>query len=365
MDFFEHPDALAKLSESGSLTGKLEHAHELISNRYPFIARIALALYDPRENLLETFLHSSGGRSPLTRYSVNLEDAPSLVEVIDRRQPRVVADLSVFDSGEHEHTQKIAEHGYRASYTLPLYDAGQFFGFLFYNSFEANPFTEECLHYLDLFGHLISLVVIHEVNSIRTLLATVSTAREFTDSRDAETGAHIDRMARYSRLIARELAEAHSFSDEYIAHIFLFAPLHDIGKIAVPDQILLKPAKLTPEEVNEMRAHVARGRQLVDGCLRALAWAVSSTSRCFANSTRRVVATAVHEARSCSGLAIRGYPRLTKDLDLWVEPTRENGARLLGSRADAPEGGVLESRPPTRQHPRARPACTGPTCHRW
>ncbi|MBT8494724.1 MAG: HD domain-containing protein [Deltaproteobacteria bacterium] len=264
---FEHEDVFAKLGESNSLTAKLEHAHQVLTGRYPFIARIAIALYEPQEKLLETFVHSSGGEQPLARYSVALDQAPSLQEIAERRTPRVVPDLDIFAAGTHEHTQRIEAHGYRSSYTLPMFDVGRLFGFLFFNSYEADPFDEDCLHYLDLIGHLISLVVINEVSSIRTLLAAVSTARDVTGSRDAETGAHIDRMARYSRLIARELARDEGFTDEYIEHVFLFAPLHDIGKIAVPDDILLKPGKLTDDEFKIMKTHVARGRQLVDSML--------------------------------------------------------------------------------------------------
>jgi len=264
---FDHHDVFAKLGESTTVTAKLEHAHSILSERYPFIARIAIAIYEPKDGTLETFVHSSGGDVPLSRYQAHLDDAPSLKEVMERRMPRVVSDLSIFSAGTREHTKRIEAQGYRSSYTLPMFDSGKFFGFLFFNSYELSPFDEECLHYLDLFGHLISLVIINEVASIRTLLAAVSTAREMTGSRDAETGAHIDRMARYARLIARSIATRHGFTDEYIEHVFLFAPLHDIGKIAVPDEILLKPAKLSEEEFAIMATHVTRGRQLVDGML--------------------------------------------------------------------------------------------------
>ncbi len=52
-------------------------------------------------------------------------------------------------------------------------------------------------------------------------------------------------MAHYARLIARELQQSHGLSDEYIEHLYLFAPLHDIGKIGIPDRVLLKRAGST------------------------------------------------------------------------------------------------------------------------
>jgi len=80
------------------------------------------------------------------------------------------------------------------------------------------------------------------------LVNRLSTAAEF---RDPETGAHIERMARYSAVIARRLGLEESFCQT----LQLAAPMHDIGKVGVPDAILLKPARLTPEEMVIMRQH--------------------------------------------------------------------------------------------------------------
>jgi two-component system response regulator RpfG len=77
--------------------------------------------------------------------------------------------------------------------------------------------------------------------------------------RDAETGNHIFRMARYSRLIA---AATGMHSDEADT-IELAAPLHDVGKIGIPDQILLKPGKLTEQEAREMRRHPLIGYEII------------------------------------------------------------------------------------------------------
>ncbi|NWG75205.1 MAG: HD domain-containing protein, partial [Rubrivivax sp.] len=71
-------------------------------------------------------------------------------------------------------------------------------------------------------------------------------------------------MSRYSRLIAREIADRHRLSDDDIEHLFLFAPLHDIGKIAIPDRILLKPGRLSEEEFATMRTHARKGVDIID-----------------------------------------------------------------------------------------------------
>ena len=88
-----------------------------------------------------------------------------------------------------------------------------------------------------------------------------------THHRDTETGAHIDRMSRYSRLIAVHIADNHDLDDEYIENVFLFSPLHDLGKIAIADDILKKPGKLSEAESNIMKTHAHKGREIIDSML--------------------------------------------------------------------------------------------------
>jgi len=111
---------------------------------------------------------------------------------------------------------------------------------------------------------LIALTIISELSTAQTLLATVKTARDMAHLRDEETGAHQDRMSRYARLIARKLAPEYGFSDEYIEDVFIFSPLHDIGKMGVPDQILLKTGRLNEAEYFQMKTHTTKGRQIID-----------------------------------------------------------------------------------------------------
>jgi len=90
------------------------------------------------------------------------------------------------------------------------------------------------------------------------LLFRMSRAAEF---RDPETGAHIQRMAHYSQLIADRLG----WSAEDQDLILRAAPMHDIGKIGIPDHILLKPGALTREEFETMKTHAALGYELLKG----------------------------------------------------------------------------------------------------
>lgn len=84
--------------------------------------------------------------------------------------------------------------------------------------------------------------------------------------RDAETGAHLRRMPEYARVLALALAQGSAYADQitegFIARLAESAPLHDIGKVAVPDAILLKPGELTPEEFGQVKLHTVRGRDI-------------------------------------------------------------------------------------------------------
>ena len=65
-------------------------------------------------------------------------------------------------------------------------------------------------------------------------------------------------------IIANAIAEKYNLSDEYIEHIFMFSPLHDIGKIAIPDEVLLSPGRLGESDMQVMKTHSRKGREMID-----------------------------------------------------------------------------------------------------
>jgi HD-GYP domain-containing protein (c-di-GMP phosphodiesterase class II) len=260
----KHQDSLTSLNHALPLQDKLVAAHQSVQEMFPFIVRIAIALYDHDTETLSTYLHSSGGDNPLDHYQASMAEAPSLQAILDKGLPRVVNDQLTFEDGEHEHTVRIGRAGYAASYTMPMFNEGVFVGFIFFNSDEKGVFTEKVLREIDLYGHLISLLVINELSSIKTLAAAVRTTGRISHVRDPETGSHLDRMSRYSRVIARKLADKYQLDDNYIEHVFMFSPLHDIGKIGIPDRILLKPGKLDEDELIVMRTHAQKGEEIIN-----------------------------------------------------------------------------------------------------
>jgi len=96
---------------------------------------------------------------------------------------------------------------------------------------------------------------------------TIQSLASLAETRDNETGGHIRRTQNYVKILAETLRENEeyrpSLDAESIRLIHKSAPLHDIGKVGVPDKILLKPGKLTDEEFDEMKKHAVYGRDAI------------------------------------------------------------------------------------------------------
>jgi putative two-component system response regulator len=97
--------------------------------------------------------------------------------------------------------------------------------------------------------------------------ATIVAMASLAETRDNETGNHIRRTQMYLRILARHLQNHPRFgselSDENIELMYKSAPLHDIGKVGIPDRILLKPGKLTAAEFEIMKTHTTLGRDAI------------------------------------------------------------------------------------------------------
>lgn len=246
------------------LNARLTDIHNEVKEWLPSINRISVALYDPDTDVIKTFINSTDGGSPLDHYEAELAKVSSLRELAARRAPRTINDMTVLAKGDSEHTRKILDKGYLSSHTVPIVHNEEFHGFVFFNASERDYFTDAAVHNIGVYAQLVGLLCITEFNAIRTLQAAVKTAREITSYRDEETGSHLIRMANFSRVIALEMADSHDLSDEFIEFLFHFAPLHDIGKIAIPDGILLKEGKLTDDERAIMQTHVPKGVEIVE-----------------------------------------------------------------------------------------------------
>ncbi|HEY7119216.1 MAG TPA: HD domain-containing phosphohydrolase [Tepidisphaeraceae bacterium] len=108
--------------------------------------------------------------------------------------------------------------------------------------------------------------------SIETRDLAIFAMAKLAESRDPETGAHLDRVRNYSKILALALAGKPGFEGvdpAYARLIYLTSPLHDIGKVAIPDCVLLKPGRLSDREFEIMKSHTTLGAQTLDAALEA------------------------------------------------------------------------------------------------
>ncbi len=123
-------------------------------------------------------------------------------------------------------------------------------------------------NHLELKAHRDNLehLVAEQVRSISSSrLSTIFALSKLAESRDDDTGQHLERTQIYCEMVARRLMEKGTFPDavdeRFIETIYWASPLHDVGKVAVPDQVLCKQGKLTDEEFEIMKQHTLRGSE--------------------------------------------------------------------------------------------------------
>ncbi len=134
------------------------------------------------------------------------------------------------------------------------------------------------------------------LNAHKTMIFSLA---DLADSRDPETGAHLQRVRNYCALLSEHMARRPRFQKAiyhgFVESIFFVSPLHDIGKVAIPDCVLLKPARLNDEEYEIMKTHTVRGADTLKGM----------AERCDQETFRMAVRIVRHHHERFDG---KGYP---------------------------------------------------------
>jgi putative two-component system response regulator len=108
--------------------------------------------------------------------------------------------------------------------------------------------------------------------SLETRDMAIFAMAKLAESRDPETGTHLERVREYSRVLAKYLGaqerSGYEADSAFIRTIYQTAPLHDIGKIGIPDSVLLKPGRLSDREFEIMKTHATLGAETLDAALR-------------------------------------------------------------------------------------------------
>ncbi len=132
------------------------------------------------------------------------------------------------------------------------------------DDFVAKPYNTEEL--------LARIATGERVLSMETREVAIFAMAKLAESRDPETGAHLERVRSYCRVLAQDLAGVAKFHDEitpeYGRLIYLTSPLHDIGKVGIPDNVLLKPGRLSDREFDIMKTHTTIGAATLEAALK-------------------------------------------------------------------------------------------------
>lgn len=133
---------------------------------------------------------------------------------------------------------------------------------------EKNEYLKEKNAFLHDKNHFLESEVTRRTQEVSAIQdVTILVMASLAETRDAETGNHIRRTQYYVKALAEKIRPHPRFEDFLSEHniqmLFKSAPLHDIGKVGIPDRILLKPGRFTPEEFEVMKTHTTLGRDAI------------------------------------------------------------------------------------------------------
>ncbi len=139
---------------------------------------------------------------------------------------------------------------------------------------DARPFEPFELEYLDLIANITG-TVLHAISTRRgrdeARDSIMIALAKLAEHRDSDTGKHVDRVTQYCLILANQLKTTkehhHTVTDAFLKDFERAVPLHDIGKVAIPDSILLKPGRLNDEEMAVMRTHAQIGAETIQSVI--------------------------------------------------------------------------------------------------
>lgn len=166
------------------------------------------------------------------------------------------------------HTLKIlAEEGIASNMVIPLINDNLVFGFLFFSSRVENSYNTTTLQMGKNISHELASIINKTYLTKKMFSMVARTFARLVEQKDNETGNHINRMTDYSVILATALVEhphpEYRVKQSFIKDMENDASIHDIGKVAIPDEILKKPGKLTSEEFEVMKSHAKIGSQIL------------------------------------------------------------------------------------------------------
>lgn len=238
--------------------------------KYMKFDRIGLATVDESSIIAEMNLSEGSDIKLKKGFKIDIANSKSLKNLIETKEIRIINNLKKYyeENPNSTSTKLLLEEEFMSSLTFPIckYD-GKVIGFLFFSSKNKNTYNEIDKVKINSVGKILSYIFERNMIIEDLISNSALTFVKLVEGKDPETSKHIDRMAHYAKIIAKQLSQNSKYEKKLdystIDEIYRYAPLHDIGKVGIPDNILLKPGKLTIEEFNQMKEHTKIGAKIL------------------------------------------------------------------------------------------------------
>lgn len=243
----------------------IDKLYERVNHLFP-IERIGIAFVDySKEKIVAEYGVLKAGQVKLgPGYQVDFAET-SLTNFFESKTGLIDNDL--LETYKRRNRSGALSHilgeGLKSNMTIPLVSGNTVYGLLFFSSKQKDFFTDDHLRVVNKMAYEIS-GFLNRAYLTKVILSKITASfAVLVDKKDNETGGHIIRMVSYSVIIAKSLmkmaVEDYAVDKEMILNIERNAAIHDIGKVGIPDAILKKPGKLTPDEWEIMKTHAEIG----------------------------------------------------------------------------------------------------------
>lgn len=270
---------------SGKSTEEIFNTLNIELRKFIPFNRLALTAIDQQNEIVVTKLVASDREVLLRSNDTMPMSESSLLELTRTKKSLNIDDLNLYYESHINSTNSrlLLEEGMNSSLVLPLIVNNQVRGFLMFASVEKSAFNAEHITFLESIVGQISLSVqrgelLYEIEQhtknlehlvdirtqeiVKTQKTTIFAISRLAETRDPETGEHLERIRNYAVLmsqILKYMGNHKEITNQYLRDIYDSSILHDIGKVGIPDGILLKEAFLTPDEFEIMKKHTVIG----------------------------------------------------------------------------------------------------------
>nr|WP_280996294.1 HD domain-containing phosphohydrolase [Marinitoga okinawensis]CAI4093968.1 HD domain-containing c-di-GMP phosphodiesterase [Marinitoga okinawensis] len=249
---------LINIPESTNINSLMKNIFNILSKHYDDIDRIEISYINFKNELITLGEISKDN----IKISLNGERHYSKRKsYYHSYNYKIINDLSHWNKYKKYHIiSRLIEKGYKSSLVLPIIFGNKQIGIIFINSKKINRFDDFFVQKIRKYFEILNSKIFFTYVMQETFSIISNSFAEMTENRDFETGNHTNRVALYSHIIAKNLKNGQF---DFAQKVYLYAPLHDIGKIGIPDDILLKPGRLTNAEFEIMKRHPLIGEKIM------------------------------------------------------------------------------------------------------